>query len=52
MEQMQKLHSCLCWESGKSKPVRMIEEPTENQAAIMRAFGYEVREGVLQKLTV
>jgi transposase len=50
MEQMQKLHSCLCWESGKSKPVRMIEEPTENQAAIMRAFGYEVSRGVLQKI--
>ena len=52
MEQMQKLHSCLCWESGKSKPVRMIEEPTENQAAIMRAFGYEISGGVLQKITV
>jgi len=49
MEQMRKLHSCLFWESGKSKPVRMIEEPTENQAAIMDAFGYEVSRGVLQK---
>ena len=52
MEQMQKLHSCLCWESGKSKPTRMIEEPTENQAAIMGAFGYEVSRGVLQKIEV
>jgi transposase len=52
MEQMQKLHSCLCWESGKSKPIRMIEEPTENQAAIMGAFGYEVSRGVLQKIKV
>ncbi len=52
MEQMQKLHSCLCWESGKSKPIRMIEEPTENQAAIMGAFGYEVNGGVLQKIKV
>jgi len=52
MEHMQKLHSCLCWESGKSKPIRMIEEPTENQAAIMRAFGYEVCGGVLQKIKV
>jgi len=50
MEQMQKLHSCLCWESGKSKPIRMIEEPTENQAAIMGVFGYEVSGGVLQKI--
>jgi hypothetical protein len=28
----------------------MIEEPTENQAAIMAAFGYEVSGGVLQKI--
>lgn len=50
MEHMQRLHSCLCWEDGRSKPTRMIEEPTENQAAIMRAFGYEVSRGVLQKI--
>jgi hypothetical protein len=30
----------------------MIEEPTENQAAIMGAFGYEVSRGVLQKIEV
>lgn len=52
MEHMQKLHSCLCWEDGRTKPTRMIEEPTEKQAAIMRAFGYEVSRGVLQKLSV
>ena len=52
MEQMQKLHSCLCWESGKGKPIRMIEELTETQAAIMGAFGYEVSRGVLQKIKV
>jgi len=39
---MQKLHSCLCWEDGRSKPIRMIEEPTEQQAAIMGVFGYEM----------
>jgi len=50
MEQMKKLHSCLCWEDGRSNPVRMIEEPTENQASIMAAFGYEVSGGVLQKI--
>ncbi len=50
MEQMQKLHSCIFWQSGKSKPIRMVEEPTENQAAIMGAFGYEVSGGVLQKI--
>jgi transposase len=50
MEQMRKLHSCIFWESGKGKPIRMIEEPTENQAAIMRALGYVVSGGVLQKI--
>lgn len=50
MEKMRKLHSCLCWEDGRSKPVRMIEEPTKNQAAIMAAFGYEASGGVLQKI--
>jgi transposase len=50
MGHMRKLHSCLCWESGTTKPARMIDEPTENQAAIMGAFGYEVSRGVLQKI--
>ena len=50
MDTMRKLHSCLCWCSGKSKPQRMIEEPTENQAAILKAFGHEIVGGVLQRL--
>jgi len=49
MEKMRKLHSCLCWYSGKSRPRRVIEEPTENQSAILKAFGYRIASGVLQK---
>jgi len=49
MEKMRKLHSCLCWYSGKSRPRRIIEEPTENQSAILKAFGYRIASGVLQK---
>ncbi len=50
METMRKLHSCLCWYSGNPKPKRIIEEPTEDQSAILRAFGYKIASGVLQKL--
>jgi len=50
MESMRKLHSCLCWYSGKSRPQRVIEEPTEDQSAILSAFGHKIAGGVLQKL--
>jgi transposase len=50
MERMRKLHSCLCWSADKKKPLRIIEEPTTDQALILKAFGYEVVEGVLQKI--
>jgi len=50
MENMHRLHSCLMWSDGKSKPHRMIEEPTEIQARILKAFGHVVTAGgVLQK---
>ncbi|WP_041440246.1 IS1634 family transposase [Syntrophobacter fumaroxidans] len=51
MESMRNLHSCLCWYAGKSKPQWMIEEPTEDQSAILRAFGHKIASGVLQKLS-
>src|SRR5208337_3397373 len=41
MKQMQRLHSCLCWTSKKGTPARLIEEPTEIQTKIMKAFGYK-----------
>jgi transposase len=50
VEQMRKLHSCLCWYPGKSKPQRIIEEVTENQSAILKALGYQIASRVLQKL--
>lgn len=45
---MRRLHSCLCWKAGKNKPVRMLEDPSEQQAQILKAFGYNLRDGVLQ----
>lgn len=51
MERMHKLHSCLCWSASKRKPLRILEEPTKDQALILKAFGHEVTEGVLQKIT-
>lgn len=49
MGHMRRLHSCLCWHAGRRKPVRMIEEPTETQTLILKAFGHEVADGVLRK---
>jgi transposase len=46
---MHSLHSCLMWFPGKRKAVRMLEEPSEEQADIMRAFGWKIAGGVLQE---
>jgi transposase len=48
MKQMRRLHSCLCQNTGE-KPSRIIEEPTQEQAVILKTFGHEVKRGVLQK---
>ena len=50
MRHMSTLHSCLMWLPGKRKAVRMLEEPSEEQADIMRVFGWKIAGGVLQKL--
>ncbi len=50
MESMRNLHSCLCWYARKSKPQRMIEEPTESQSAILKAFRHKITSGVLQRV--
>jgi len=50
MEHMRNLGSCLIWHSDKKKPVRIIEDPTPEQASILNAFGYEIAGGVSQKL--
>ncbi len=50
MENMHHLHSSLMWSATKSKPLRMIEEPTEIQSQILKAFGHAIIDGrVLQK---
>jgi transposase len=49
MDTMHRLHSCLTWNKGKRKPERRLEEATEKQAAILRAFGYKIAGGVLQR---
>ena len=50
MENMHRLHSCLLWREKQKTPGRMIEEPTELQARILKTFGYAVTTGgVLQK---
>ncbi|MEN6440684.1 MAG: IS1634 family transposase, partial [Syntrophobacter sp.] len=50
MQSMRELHSSLLWYAGRAEPQRMIEEPTEEQAAIFKAFGYKIDGGVLQEL--
>ena len=51
MTTMHRLDSCLVWKSKQKAPMRIIEEPTETQARILKAFGYAVKAGgVLQKL--
>jgi len=50
MANMKSLHSCLFWKTGKNKPARMLEEPSDQQAQILKAFGYEIKGGVLQNL--
>ncbi|MFP3868515.1 MAG: IS1634 family transposase [Desulfobacteraceae bacterium] len=52
MENMRRLHSCLCWTASKRGAERMIEDPTPMQAQILAAFGYQVASGVLQNLDV
>ena len=48
---MRTLHSCLYWSNKNTgKPLRRIEDPTPEQAAILQAFGFQVVKGVLQKI--
>jgi transposase len=48
MEHMRLLHSCLCWIEGQQVPNRLVEDPTKIQAQILKAFGRQVTNGVLQ----
>ncbi len=52
MENLHRLHCCLLWSAGKGEPSRMIEEPSEVQARILKAFGHMVTTGgVLQPIS-
>ena len=50
MHHMHRLHSCLTWFPKKRKAKRILEEPDELQAQIMRAFGWKIDSGVLHKI--
>ena len=50
MHHMHHLHSCLTWFPKKKKAIRLLEEPDELQAKIMKTFGWKIRSGVLQEI--
>jgi len=51
MQEMRALHSVLVWQKGKKQPHWMIEEPSETQQLVLKAFGHFVNaDGVLQPL--
>jgi transposase len=50
MPELHRLHSCLIWHKTLRKPKRIIEDPTEIQAKIFKAFGPEIRGGVLHEV--
>ncbi len=52
MDKMHNLHSCLVYRKKVGKPERVIEEPDSAQAAILKAAGYAVRNGVLQDISL
>ena len=48
---MRQLHSCLCWINDQKKPARIIEQPTNDQVKILKAFNHAITpSGVLQGL--
>lgn len=51
MDSMHRLHSCLVWQGRQKKPTRIIEDPDQLQVRILKAFGHEIRKGVLQTVT-
>jgi transposase len=53
VKQMRQLHSCLCWMKTTGKPARILEQPTQAQADILKAFHHFVTSsGVLQPISV
>ncbi|MBU2645540.1 IS1634 family transposase [bacterium] len=53
MDDMRHLHSVLSFSNGRRQPHRRLETPSENQAEILAAMGYETDpSGVLQKVSL
>lgn len=49
MRDLHRLHSCIMWSPGSKKPERLLEEPDDKQAQILRAFGWKIAGGVLRQ---
>ena len=49
---MRQFHSCLCWINRQQKAERIIEQPTKEQARILKAFHHKITSrGVLQPIS-
>ena len=49
---LRQLHSCLCWIKENRKPDRIIEQPSQVQARILKAFNHKISKGgVLQPIS-
>jgi len=44
-EIMKTLHTTYVWMKGKKSPVRMIDEPDEDQKVVLNALGYTIKDG-------
>ncbi|WP_319548629.1 IS1634 family transposase [Desulfogranum marinum] len=49
MQSMRQLHSCLLFMPKKKETVRMLEDPDDLQGQIIRTFGAQIVDGVLQR---
>jgi transposase len=51
LEEMSHLNSVWLWYARKRQPERVLDEPTETQTEVLRAFGWQIADGgVLQNL--
>ncbi len=49
MQSMRQLHSCLLFMPQKKETFRMLEDPDDLQGQIIRTFGAQIVDGVLQR---
>ena len=53
LEEMSHLNSIWLWYTGKRAPEKALDTPTETQAEVLKAFGWEICVGrVLQRRDV